>query len=81
MKHRAMKASAAVLLAATVTTSANAGCLKGAVVGAIAGHYAHHHAVLGAMAGCAIGHHMAVEAKKQHAAQQSQKSVQPQPHS
>jgi hypothetical protein len=46
-------------------TSAEAGCLKGAVVGGVAGHLAHHHAVMGAIAGCAVGHHMAVEKKRE----------------
>lgn len=41
-----------------------AGCIKGAVVGGAAGHLKHH-AVLGAMAGCAVGHHLAEQAKKQ----------------
>ena len=58
-----------VLTPATAAIPAGAGCLKGAVVGAVAGHYAHHHAVLGAMAGCAIGHHLAVKAREQKAAQ------------
>ncbi|HVU22095.1 MAG TPA: hypothetical protein VHE09_15295 [Rhizomicrobium sp.] len=70
MKQRTIRIGAAVLLAGAITTSAEAGCLKGAAVGAVAGHFAHHHAVLGAIAGCAIGHHMAVEARKQNAAQQ-----------
>ncbi|MBB6113513.1 outer membrane lipoprotein SlyB [Rahnella inusitata] len=43
-----------------------AGCLKGAVVGGVAGHLKHH-AVLGAVAGCAVGHHLASQAKKQQA--------------
>jgi len=46
-------------------TAAQAGCLKGAVVGGVAGHFAHHHAVMGAIAGCAVGHHMAVEKKRE----------------
>jgi hypothetical protein len=45
--------------------SANAvGCVSGAVVGGVAGHLAHHHTLVGAAAGCAIGHHMAVVAKR-----------------
>ena len=48
---------------------AEAGCLKGAMVGAVAGHFMHHHAVFGAIAGCAVGHHMAVKAREQRAAQ------------
>jgi hypothetical protein len=58
----------AFLLAASVPP-AEAGCVKGAVVGAVAGHFAHHHAVLGAIAGCAVGHHLAVKAREQKAAQ------------
>lgn len=65
------------VLALTVVTSAQAGCVKGAVVGAIAGHYAHHHAVLGAVAGCAVGHHLAVKAREQKATQ-ARKPAQPQ---
>jgi hypothetical protein len=78
MKQSAAKIVAAVLLAGAVTTSAEAGCLKGAFVGAVAGHLAHHHAVLGAMAGCAVGHHMAVEARKQKAAQHAPQPSHPQ---
>jgi hypothetical protein len=43
------------------------GCLKGAVAGGVVGHLKHH-AVLGAVAGCAIGHHLAAQAKKQQVA-------------
>ena len=43
------------------------GCLKGAVIGGVAGHLKHH-AVLGAVAGCAVGHHLAAQAKKQQSA-------------
>ena len=69
MKHIFPAACTALMLAAAAASPADAGCVKGAVVGAIAGHYAHHHAVLGAMAGCAVGHHMAVKAREQKAAQ------------
>lgn len=79
MNRNIVRILASGVLALAVATSAQAGCLKGAVVGAIAGHYAHHHAVLGAMAGCAVGHHMAVEARKQKAAQQAQKRSHSQP--
>ncbi|HEY2446907.1 MAG TPA: hypothetical protein VGI20_14320 [Rhizomicrobium sp.] len=58
-----------VLLGAVAVSPSEAGCLKGAVVGAVAGHFAHHHAVLGAVAGCAVGHHLAVKAREQKAAQ------------
>jgi hypothetical protein len=61
----------AIMLASAAISPVQAGCFKGAVVGAVAGHYAHHHAVLGAIAGCAIGHHMAVKAREQKAAQAS----------
>ena len=64
----------AVMLAAAAVSPVEAGCFKGAVVGAVAGHYAHHHAVLGAIAGCAVGHHMAVKAREQKAAQTAQAS-------
>ncbi|MFU0813145.1 MAG: Glycine zipper 2TM domain [Rahnella inusitata] len=46
-----------------------AGCLKGAVVGGVAGHLKHH-AVIGAVAGCAIGHHLAEQAKKKNSSAQ-----------
>jgi hypothetical protein len=78
MKQSSLRIGAGVLLAASITTAANAGCVKGMVVGAVAGHLAHHHAVLGAIAGCAVGHHMAVEARKQKAAEQHPKPSQPQ---
>jgi outer membrane lipoprotein SlyB len=47
-------------------SNANAiGCISGAVVGGVGAHVAmHKHAVLGAVAGCAVGHHMAVVAKR-----------------
>jgi hypothetical protein len=67
MKRVALGVGLAIVL---IAAPAQAGCLKGAVIGGIAGHFAHHHGVLGAVAGCAIGHHMAVEARKQKAAQQ-----------
>jgi hypothetical protein len=69
----------ALLMSAVVAVPAQAGCLKGAAVGAVAGHVAHHHAILGAIAGCAIGHHMAVEARKQKAAQAHTQPSKPQP--
>jgi hypothetical protein len=76
MQRLVLGTGLAILLAAG---PAQAGCLKGAVVGGIVGHFAHHHAVLGAVAGCAIGHHMAVEAREQKASQQhdAQKRQQP----
>jgi hypothetical protein len=46
------------------------GCLKGAVVGGVAGHYAGHHGLMGAIGGCVVGHHMANEKAKAHAAGQ-----------
>jgi hypothetical protein len=77
MKHVALGVGVALLLA---SAPAQAGCVKGAIVGGIAGHFAHHHGFIGAVAGCAIGHHMAVEARKQKAAQQNaDKAHQPQP--
>jgi hydroxyethylthiazole kinase-like sugar kinase family protein len=79
MNSSIVRIVASGVLALTVVTTAQAGCFKGAVVGAIAGHYAHHHAVLGAMAGCAVGHHLAVEARKQRTAAQHPKPSQPQP--
>ena len=64
---KAVLFAASLALAATgAATSANAiGCISGAVVGGVGAHVAmHKHAVLGAMAGCAVGHHMAVMAKR-----------------
>ena len=68
--------AAFLMFAVAAAPSAEAGCVKGAVVGAIAGHYAHHHAFLGAMAGCAVGHHLAVKARQQKAAQAHAVAVQ-----
>lgn len=69
MKGFAAGSVAVFLLAVSVAPPVEAGCLKGAAVGAVAGHFAHHHAVLGAIAGCAVGHHLAVKAREQKAAQ------------
>ncbi len=63
MKIAAYLASLSLIVGAAADT-ANAGCVSGAVVGGVAGHIAHHHTLLGAAAGCAIGHHMAVVAKR-----------------
>jgi hypothetical protein len=54
----------ALALTVALASSAQAGCLKGAIVGGIGGHFAHHHGFIGAAAGCAVGHHMAVEKKR-----------------
>lgn len=65
--------AASLALAATgAATSANAvGCISGAVVGGVGAHYAMHgkHTVAGAVVGCAVGHHMAVVAKRKKAAE------------
>ena len=50
------------------STSANAGCLKGAVIGGVAGHVAGKHGIVGAGAGCAVGSHMSKKKAKQQAA-------------
>ncbi len=50
--------------AALSQPAAAVGCLSGAVVGGIGGHVVHH-GVLGAIAGCAVGHHMAVQERRQ----------------
>lgn len=63
-----------ILAAGLMGSTAQAGCIKGAVVGGVAGHLAHHHAVIGAIAGCAIGHHMAVERKKREREQAQQQN-------
>jgi hypothetical protein len=69
-KMKALIGCAAVILALTSATSADAkGCLKGAAVGAVAGHYSGHHGILGAAAGCVIGRH---EANKRDQIQKNQ---------
>ena len=62
-----MLTTAAILTAILVPASqAQAiGCVSGAIAGGVAGHYAGHHAVLGAMGGCAVGHHLAVQKKRE----------------
>ncbi|MFS7195612.1 hypothetical protein AB6866_04110 [Rahnella inusitata] len=67
-KKTIFSVSIATLLLASSFAQA-AGCLKGAVVGGVAGHLKHH-AVIGAVAGCAIGHHLAEQAKKQNSSAQ-----------
>ncbi|MFD3247378.1 hypothetical protein [Rahnella aquatilis] len=60
-----MMLGAAIFSMVLVSSFAQAeGCLKGAVAGGVVGHLKHH-AVLGAVAGCAVGHHLAAQAKKQ----------------
>ena len=54
----------ALCLGLGAATSAQAGCLMGAVAGAAVGHFAGHHALLGATAGCAIGHHHAAKERR-----------------
>jgi hypothetical protein len=65
MTKYALIVSMVLAMGSANITAAQAGCLKGAVVGGVAGHFAHHHAVMGAIAGCAVGHHMAVEKKRE----------------
>lgn len=48
---------------------AQAGCLSGAAVGGVAGHFAGHHGLIGAGIGCAVGHHRAVERRRERAYQ------------
>jgi hypothetical protein len=67
-----LPAALAFLLTVAAIPAQGAGCIKGAVVGGVAGHLAHHHAVLGAIAGCAIGHHAAVEKKRNEERQKEQ---------
>jgi hypothetical protein len=70
------------VVAFAVPTPASAtGCLSGAVVGGVAGHYAGHHAVVGAIGGCIVGHHMAVEKKRQAQAAAAAKAQVAQPSS
>jgi outer membrane lipoprotein SlyB len=69
MKSKAILAVLAVSLASLAGSAQAAGCLKGAAIGAVAGHFVGKgHAVLGAIGGCAVGHHLAAKAKKQHGA-------------
>jgi len=44
--------------------AAAVGCLSGAAVGGLGGHVVHH-GFVGAVAGCAVGHHMAVQQRRQ----------------
>jgi hypothetical protein len=61
----------------SMTSQAQAvGCISGAVAGGVAGHYAGHHAVLGAIGGCAVGHHLAVQAKQKKKLEEEQKQEQ-----
>ena len=69
MKRYALITTAIVTMLAMSAPVAAAGCLKGAAVCGVAGHFAGHHAILGAAAGCAIGHHRATVAAREHAAQ------------
>jgi hypothetical protein len=64
----AFVATLALAIGGAVGSASAVGCASGAVVGGVAGHYAHRHTVLGAAAGCAIGHHMAVVAKRKRVA-------------
>jgi hypothetical protein len=64
MKIVAFVASLSLAVGGAVGSANAVGCVSGAVVGGVAGHMAHHHTLVGAAAGCAIGHHMAVVAKR-----------------
>ena len=66
-----MQLAASLLSLTLIASSANSGCLGGAVVGGVAGHMAHHHALAGAAAGCVIGHELAVHKKKKLAQQRA----------
>jgi hypothetical protein len=69
MNIRSVSVSVALLLSmASMTTVAQAGCLKGAVVGGVAGHVAGKHSVAGAAVGCAVGHHMSKKKAREQAA-------------
>jgi hypothetical protein len=52
------------LTGAAAIQPAQAGCLSGAVVGGTVGHFAGHHGLIGAGVGCAVGHHRAVERRR-----------------
>lgn len=71
MKAIAIAASLALAASGAATSAGAVGCISGAVVGGVGAHYALHgkHTVAGAVAGCAVGHHMAVMAKKKKAAE------------
>ena len=57
--------ASAVTLSMLGAGAAQAGCLGGAVVGGVAGHVAGRHGKLGMVGGCIVGHHMAVEKKRE----------------
>ena len=69
MKAIAIAASLAVAATGMASSAGAVGCISGAGVGGVGAHYALHkkHTVLGAVAGCAVGHHMAVVAKRKKA--------------
>ncbi len=67
---------AAASAASLVATSAGAGCLGGAVIGGVGGHFAGRHATVGALGGCAVGHHMAVQKKRERAAARAERRAQ-----
>ncbi len=72
MKVVAVAATLALALSGAATSAGAVGCISGAVVGGVGAHVAmHKHALLGAAAGCAVGHHMAVVAKRKRAAERS----------
>jgi uncharacterized protein YcfJ len=59
-------------------STAQAGCIGGAIVGGVAGHMAHKHTLAGAAAGCVIGHTLAVRKKKKEAAERAARRAQAQ---
>ena len=73
MKAVALAASLALAVTGFASSAGAVGCLSGAVVGGVGAHYALHgkHTVAGAVVGCAVGHHMAVVAKRKKAAEKA----------
>jgi len=73
MKAIAIAASLALAVSGLASSAGAVGCISGAVVGGVGAHYALHgkHTVAGAVVGCAVGHHMAVEAKKKKKAEKA----------
>lgn len=61
-----------VFAGALASSAQAAGCVSGGAVGALAGHYVGH-GVAGAAVGCAVGHHQAVKAKRNQAAQSAER--------
>ena len=73
MKRLSVILAAALAMGSLSAGAAQAGCLGGAVVGGVAGHFAGRHGTVGALGGCAVGHHMAVQKKRERAAARAER--------